>query len=112
MNGSGSVGMLARLPQCLAHLDRGRAPGGQVLCDSSDISYVFRDDDGVLDDPGDGYYGELVYRMQYGDTVGEPFPWLFIDRDTLAAAARQAGYRMDVVAEGEHYNYLARLTKL
>ncbi len=69
-------------------------------------------DERIPDYPGEGYYGELVYRMQYGDTVGEPFPWLFIDRDTLAAAARQAGYRMDVVAESEHYDYLARLTKL
>lgn len=111
MNGIGIVGTLDRLPQFFAHLDRVLAPGGQVLCDSSDISYVFRDDDGVLDYPGEGYYGELVYRMQYGDTVGEPFPWLFIDAEALNAQARAAGYRMDIVARGSHYDYLARLTK-
>ena len=111
MNGIGIVGTIRHLPEFFAHLDRVLAPGGQVLCDSSDISYVFRGDDGVLDYPGEGYYGELTYHMQYRDTVGDPFPWLFIDRDTLAAAAHQAGYSVQVVADGEHCDYLARITK-
>ena len=49
--------------------------------------------------------------MQYKDTIGEPFPWLYIDADTLRERAARNGYAVEVVAEGEHYDYLARITK-
>ena len=41
MNGIGIVGTLERLPRFFRQLDKILAPGGQLLCDSSDISYVF-----------------------------------------------------------------------
>lgn len=41
MNGIGIVGTLERMPEFFRQLDKILAPGGQVLCDSSDISYVF-----------------------------------------------------------------------
>ncbi len=81
-------------------------PGGQVLCDSSDISYVFEGDLPDMD-----YYGEQSFRMQYKDTIGEPFPWLYIDAGRLKLVAEENGYAADVVEEGEHYDYLARITK-
>jgi len=80
--------------------------GEQVLCDSSDISYVFEGDLPDMD-----YYGEQSFRMQYKDTIGEPFPWLYIDAGRLKLVAEENGYAADVVAEGEHYDYLARITK-
>ena len=43
--------------------------------------------------------------------IGEPFPWLYIDADTLKQVAENNGYMAEVVAEGEHYDYLARITK-
>jgi hypothetical protein len=49
--------------------------------------------------------------MQYKDTIGEPFDWLYIDGDTLREQAAKNGYVVEVVAEGEHYDYLARITK-
>ena len=57
MNGIGIVGTLDRLPGFFQVLDKVLAPGGQVLCDSSDISYVFEDETGMIDIPEDmGYY--------------------------------------------------------
>ena len=50
--------------------------------------------------------------MQYKDTIGEPFDWLYIDTDTLKEKAAKNGYAVEVVAEGEHYDYLARITKM
>ena len=41
MNGIGIVGTLERMSEFFKQLDKILAPGGQVLCDSSDISYVF-----------------------------------------------------------------------
>lgn len=113
MNGIGIVGSLARLPEFFMQLDRLLAPGGQVLCDSSDICYVFEDEDGFIDLTGiDGYYGELTYQMQYKGVKGEPFPWLFIDAETLSEHARRHGFAVTVVARGAHYDYLARIERM
>ena len=112
MNGIGIVGSLSRLPAFFMQLDTLLAPGGQVLCDSSDICYIFEDEDGIIDLTGiDGYYGELTYQMQYRNVKDEPFPWLFIDPETLAEQAATHGYRCDIIARGTHYDYLARLTR-
>ena len=113
MNGIGIVGSLDRLSEFFQVLDKILAPGGQVLCDSSDISYVFEGEDGMIDIPEDmGYYGEHSFQMQYKDSIGEPFDWLYIDADTLKEKAAKNGYAVEVVAEGEHYDYLARITKI
>ena len=123
MNGIGIVGTLERMPKFFKQLDKILAPGGQVLCDSSDISYVFEDErlwvgdgtsgmEGMIDIPNEmDYYGEHSFRMQYKDTIGEPFNWLYIDADTLRQKAGRCGYEVELVAEGEHYDYLARITK-
>ena len=112
MNGIGIVGTLKRMPEFFQHLGRLLAPNGQLLCDSSDICYLFMDEDGSIDYPEiPGYYGELIYQMQYKDTVGDSFPWLYIDSDTLKTTADLCGYQAEVVAEGEHYDYLARITR-
>ena len=113
MNGIGIVGTLERLPEFFKQLDKILAPGGQVLCDSSDISYVFETEDGIIELSDDmTYYGELSFQMQYKDTIGEPFPWLYIDADTLRERAARNGYAVEVVAEGEHYDFLARIAKI
>ena len=113
MNGIGIVGTLDCLPRFFDQLDRILAPGGQLLCDSSDICYVFEDKDSIIELPlGQGYYGELEYRMQYRDTIGEPFKWLYIDPDTLAEQAQRHGYRTEIIARGEQYDYLARISSI
>ena len=111
MNGIGIVGKIERLPEFFMRLKQILAPGGQVLLDSSDIRYVFENEDGSLDiDSDSGYYGEIDYRMQYRGVKGEPFDWLYIDFDTLAYYAEQYGFSAELVCQGEHYDYLARLS--
>ena len=124
MNGIGIVGTLERMPEFFKQLNKILAPGGQVLCDSSDINYVFENErlrvgdetsgmDGIIELPDDMYYyGEQSFQMQYKDTIGEPFPWLYIDADTLKQVAEENGYVAEVITEGEHYDYLARITKI
>ena len=113
MNGIGIVGTLERMSEFFRQLDKILAPRGQVLCDSSDISYVFEDENGMISIPNEmDYYGEHTFRMQYKDIVGESFDWLYINADTLRRQAAKNGYAVEVVAEGEHYDYLARITKL
>ena len=113
MNGIGIVGTLSRLPAFFMQVDKLLAPDGEVLCDSSDICYIFEDEDGIIDLTGiDGYYGELTYQMQYKTVKGSPFPWLFIDPETLIEQARACGFQAEVIARGEHYDYLARITRV
>jgi hypothetical protein len=113
MNGIGIVGKLEALPNYFMRVKQLLAPGGQVLLDSSDIRYVFEDEDGNLElDPEDGYYGELDYRMQYRGIKGEKFDWLYIDFDTLASYAHQHGFACEKITDGSNYDYLARLTKI
>ena len=112
MNGIGIVGSLSRMPAFFMQVDRLLAPGGQLLCDSSDICYIFEDEEGIIDLTGiDGYYGELTYQMQYKGIKGEPFPWLFIDPETLREQAQAHGFACEVVSRGSHYDYLARITR-
>ena len=51
-------------------------------------------------------------EAECASTIGEPFDWLYIDADTLKEKAANNGYVAEVVAEGDHYDYLARITKM
>ena len=79
------------------------------LIEEFDVPGIENSDDFVRDMT---YYGELSFQMQYKDTIGEPFPWLYIDADTLRERAARNGYAVEVVAEGEHYDFLARIAKI
>ena len=110
MNGIGIVGKVERLDLFFRAARRLLAPGGQLLLDSSDISYVFTDDDGSMDiDLAAGYYGEIDYSMRYKNIKGEPFDWLYIDFETLSMYAEEHGFKCEKCVDGEHYDYLARL---
>ena len=111
MNGIGIVGKIDRLPMFFRSIKRLLAPGGQVLLDSSDIKYVFMDEDGAMDiDLAAGYYGEIDYKMRYKNITGTPFDWLYIDFDTLSMYAEEHGFICEKCIDGEHYDYLARIT--
>ena len=111
MNGLGLAGTLAGLDKFLAHARTLLAPDGQILATSSDISYLYQDEDGALVFNLNGpYYGEVTYTFQYKDQTGEPFPWLFIDASLLEDAARAAGYEVDFLGDEENGQYLVRLT--
>ena len=112
MNGIGIVGTMERMSEFFHHLDKILASGGQVLCDSTDISYVFETEDGIIELPSDmPYYGEVSFQMQYEDIIGKPFNWLYLDADTLRQQAEENGYSVEIVTQGEHYDYLARISR-
>jgi cyclopropane fatty-acyl-phospholipid synthase-like methyltransferase len=111
MNGIGIVGKIERLPEFFMRIKQLLTTDGQLLLDSSDIRYIFENEDGSLDiDLAAGYYGELDYRMQYRGIKGETFDWLYIDFETLSMYAEQCGLMCEKCIDGEHYDYLARLT--
>ena len=111
MNGTGIIGTLENMETFFTRIRQLLNPGGSVLIDSSDLRYLFEEEDGsLMIDLADDYYGLVDYQMQYKDVLGEPFDWLYVDFDTLAYYAEENGFMAEMVANGEHYDYLARLT--
>lgn len=110
MNGTGllenvekSVGYLQKLKNLLQ-------PNGQILIDSSDILYMYdQEEDGSIWSPST-YYGELHFTVTNQEGETQEFPWLYLDFNTLQILCKEAGLQCDKLADGEHHDYLARLT--
>lgn len=110
MNGTGIFGTLAETSKYLQKLKSLLNPNGQILIDSSDIIYMFdEDEDGGKWIPSNGYYGELTFTISYKNETEESFPWLYLDYNTLQNAAHANGLQCELITEGEHFDYLARL---
>jgi hypothetical protein len=110
MNGIGIAGSIDGLKILLEHLKTLLAPGGEILLDSSDIKYLFEEEDGSLLIPISKYYGETKYQVKFKHEISDWFPWLFIDFDTLKMYSEKAGYKVALVSKGEHFEYLAKLS--
>ena len=83
MNGIGIAGTVAGLDGFLQQARQLLKPGGQLLFDSSDVDYMYYEEDGSKWlNLNAVYYGELRYRMRFRNITGDEFPWLFIDFDT------------------------------
>ena len=112
MNG---VGIFGKLENCNTYLSKLKSllnPGGQILLDSSDIIYMFdEDEDGGKWIPSNNdYYGELVFTISYKGEKEDSFDWLYLDYNTLQNAAIANGLQCELILEGEHYDYLAKLS--
>ena len=111
MNGTGIFRTLAETSKYLQKLKSLLNPNGQILIDSSDIIYMFDEGaDGSYLVPADGYYGELTFTISHKNETEESFPWLYLDYNTLQNAAQANGLQCELILEGEHFDYLARLT--
>lgn len=110
MNGTGIFGTLSETSKYLQKLKSLLTPNGQILIDSSDIIYMFdEEEDGSKWVTSDGYYGELTFTISYKNETEAPFPWLYLDYNTLQNVAHDNGLQCELVLEGEHFDYLAKL---
>ena len=111
MNGTGIFQEIIQVSKYLSHLKSLLKPGGQILIDSSDIKYMYEDDDGgYWMDMNAGYYGELDYFLSYKGKEETPIKWLYLDFETLKLACESVGLQCELALEGEHFDYLARIT--
>lgn len=112
MNGTGIFGKLENCNQYLSKLKSLLNPGGQILIDSSDIIYMFDEDEdgGKWIPSSNDYYGELTFTISYKGEKEESFDWLYLDYNTLQNAAIANGLKCELILEGEHYDYLAKLS--
>jgi len=110
MNGTGIFQELTQVSKYLKHLKSLLNPNGQILIDSSDISYMYEDDDGgQWLDLNQGYPGELDYFLSYKGEKEAPMKWLYLDFETLKTACITVGLKCEKVMDGLHFDYLARI---
>ncbi|WP_298761921.1 bifunctional 2-polyprenyl-6-hydroxyphenol methylase/3-demethylubiquinol 3-O-methyltransferase UbiG [uncultured Psychroserpens sp.] len=113
MNGTGIFQELSQVPTYLKHLKSLLNSEGQILIDSSDIKYMYEDDDGGLwIDTNANYYGELDYFLSYKNEDETPMKWLYLDFDRLQLACESVGLQCEKIMEGEHFDYLVKITAL
>ena len=112
MNGIGICGRLNKIGAFLQKLKSILNTEGQILLDSSDIIYMFDEDEdgGKWITTEMDYYGEVDFNINYKGEKEKPFEWLYIDYNTLQNAAIANGFNCELILEGEHYDYLAKLT--
>ena len=124
MNGSMIAETLSGLDRLLRAVGEVLAPGGAFILDSTDLRDAPQaagggaPEGGSEGEPGraperdDGRYcGELHYQLSVADQVGEIFPQLFVDPETLEERARLGGWEMEVIWSGPGGHYLARLRR-
>jgi hypothetical protein len=110
MNGIGIAETLPALPVFLNHLKKLLNPKGRIIFDSSDLQYLYLDNDGSFNIPfTNKYYGEITYQMEYKSYKTDKFSWLFADPFSVEDVAKSCGLEMQFLCEGDHYDYLACL---
>lgn len=111
MNGTGIFQKLSQVSNYLLHLKSLLNSGGQILIDSSDISYMYEDEDGgTWLDLNNQYHGELDYFISYKNEKELPMKWLYLDFETLKTACLTVGLKCEKILDGQHFDYLAKLT--
>jgi precorrin-6B methylase 2 len=110
MNGAGIGETLAGLEKLLVHLKSLLNEKGQILIDSTDIKYLFEEEDGSvwIDLANDAYYGEMEYEVKYKKSVSK-FKWLFVDFIMLKKVAKRAGLDCVLIESGLNHDYLAKI---
>lgn len=111
MNGAGVAQTLPGLPVLLNHLKSLLTTDGRILADSSDLLYLFTDENGEswIDIGSGSYYGEMEYQLSYGKIKGKKFPWLFVDPATFTEHAEKCGFTVVDQMMGAHFDYLIEI---
>lgn len=106
MNGIGLAKTLEGFRHLLAHAKTLLTDKGQLLFDSSNISYLY--DEYKIQRP-DYYFGEIGFQYEFNGVKGEPFKWLYLDQDALIKIAHEENWVVQVLYEDENDQYLVRM---
>jgi SAM-dependent methyltransferase len=110
MNGIGMAETIKNLTKLLKHLATLLNNSGRIYLESTDLLYMYEEDDGsVLINLAGKYHGEIMYQLSYKNEVGKPFLWLFVDFPNLEKAALLAGLKCEMFFQGKTNNYIAKL---
>jgi hypothetical protein len=56
------------------------------------------------------YYGEVSFTIMYKGEKSSAFDWLYIDYNTLQRAAIANNFTCELIEEGAHFDFLAKLS--
>jgi SAM-dependent methyltransferase len=110
MNGLGLAGQLKNLNTFLKHALSLLNPGGIIITDSTDIRYLYEDEEGgYWIDLNAKYPGEMQFKMEYKNHQSDWFNWVYVDFENLSFIADKAGLKADKIMEDDNFHYLATL---
>jgi SAM-dependent methyltransferase len=110
MNGTGIFETISKTSTYLLKLKDLLNENGQILIDSSDIIYMYdQNPDGSYQVPANKYYGEIAFTISYKNQTEKPFNWLYLDFNTLQNACTANNLSCELIMEGKHYDYLAKI---
>lgn len=111
--GLGIAGTRQNADVFLARLAGWLAPGGRIVLSSVDWTATADQHRAWLDAARkeNRYPGDVMLRLRYGDSTSEPFPWTWIDPDTLTAIAGSAGLQISAIERFGPAWYGAALTR-
>ena len=111
MNGTGIFGTIDNTALYLEKLKSLLNTNGQILIDSSDLKYMYDEDDfDYLKNNSKKYYGEIEFNITYKNQKEEPFNWLYLDFEMLKSISSKIGFDCKLIIEGNNFDYLAQLT--
>ena len=106
MNGIGLAENIDGFRKLLAHSKSLLTERGQLLFDSSDISYLY--EEYRIQRPS-YYFGEIGYQYEFKGIKGEPFKWLYLDQKTLIKIAHEENWVVQILFEDDNDQYLVRM---
>lgn len=106
MNGIGLSESISGLRYFLRHVKTLLNPGGKLIFDSSDISYLYFGETF----PTDKYYGQISYQYEYAGEKGDWFNWLYIDKQLLKEIATEEGWKLELIYEDDMDQFLVKLS--
>ena len=105
MNGIGITGTIDGFKTFLGQAKTLLNPGGQLIFDSSDITYLYEE----AEKPADRYFGQVAYQYEYQGMTGDWFNWLYLDQETLITLTEACGWKAELLFDDGEDQYLARL---
>ncbi|MFA5573706.1 MAG: methyltransferase domain-containing protein [Brumimicrobium sp.] len=111
MNGIGLANNFNNIVPFLKHLANLLNEDGRILCESTDVADVFKDQDGsIWIDLSVQYYGEFNFKMIYKESESDWFTWVYLDRKNFKNFANEAGLTFEILYD-EDEAFLVELKK-
>jgi len=111
MNGIGIANRLSSLEDFLKYAKTRITENGKIICDSTNVMYLYEDDDGAMwMDLNSEYYGNFKFQMKYNNIETDWFDWLYVDYNTLTEKATLAGLNVHLLFEDDTH-FLVEMTK-
>jgi len=114
MNGIGMTGNSNGLVRLLRHAHDLVVAGGQIVCDSIDVSatlhpqhVAYREKNLAEGRPA----GQQSFTMEYEGEQSAPFDWLHIDFESISQVCIATGWKAELLESESSGSYLCKLTE-